>query len=77
MLVKYNDKNEEKYECDFCGVELTWDETDHVYGEMWGCEKCGKSFCSKCFIDKFGNEKYMDMMQNHDLILCPTCFNKE
>lgn len=64
------------YTCDLCGVEMKWDESDEINGEMWGCEKCGDTFCSKCFIDKYGREAYMSMMQGHDKIYCPNCFQK-
>ena len=47
------------YSCDFCGFEMSWDEADETQGEMWGCEKCGNSFCSKCFIDRFGKKHGM------------------
>lgn len=42
------------YTCDLCGFEMEWDASDLVHGEMWGCEKCGDTFCSKCFIDRHG-----------------------
>ena len=45
--------------------------------EVWGCEKCGQVFCSKCFIDRYGFASYMEMMQDFDLILCPDCYEKE
>ena len=65
------------YECDYCGFEMPWDDSDNAYGTMWECEKCGTTFCSKCFQDKFGQKQYMDMMQNSDLVLCPDCYEKE
>ena len=55
---------------------MPWDKTDDRRGEMWGCEKCGKTFCSKCFIDKLGKDVYWDMMKNHDLVLCPECYER-
>ena len=51
------------YTCDLCGFEMEWDASDLVHGEMWGCEKCGDTFCSKCFIDRHGRKEYMKMMQ--------------
>ena len=39
-------------------------------------EKCGDIFCSKCFIDRYGAEEYMRMMQQSDLIYCPSCWEK-
>ena len=67
----------DKYECDYCGYENSWDAHDDVHGELWGCEHCGKTFCSKCFIEKYGESAYQTMMQSHDLIACPDCYNKE
>lgn len=64
------------YECDFCGFEQKWNDSDDVHGEMWGCEECGDCFCSKCFIDRFGRDEYMRMMQGCDRIYCPTCWEK-
>lgn len=38
-----------------------------------GCEKCGDNFCSKCFIDRYGKNEYMKMMQSFNQIYCPKC----
>ena len=65
------------YTCDYCGIEMKWDGTDDTHGEMWGCEKCGYSFCSKCFIDRLGKSVWMKMMKSSSHILCPTCYGKE
>lgn len=67
----------ESYICEYCGVEMEWDASDDIHGEMWGCEKCGKSFCSKCFIERHGQNKYIKMMQGCDLIFCPDCYKEE
>lgn len=64
------------YTCDFCGFEMEWDATDEAHGGLWGCEKCGACFCSKCFIDRHGKDKYMEMMQGSDLIFCPNCYEE-
>lgn len=64
------------YTCDLCGFEMEWDASDLVHGEMWGCEKCGDTFCSKCFIDRHGRKEYMKMMQDSDLIYCPVCYEE-
>lgn len=65
------------YTCDICGFEMKWDGHDEVHGDMWGCEKCGSTFCSKCFKDKYGEKAYQSMMQDFDLILCPDCYEKK
>ena len=71
------DMSKDTYTCDFCEFEMQWDGHDEVHGEVWGCEKCGQVFCSKCFIDRYGFASYMEMMQVFDLILCPDCYEKE
>lgn len=63
--------------CDLCGCELDWDGGDYIHGTMWGCERCGIDFCSKCFIDRRGREAFEDMLQNGDKVLCPDCYRKE
>ena len=68
--------DKDKYVCDFCGVELAWDERDESHGEMWGCEKCGKSFCTKCFTERHGYDQWMNMMQLCNEIYCPDCYEK-
>ena len=68
--------NSDSYECDFCGHIQKWDDTDEVHGDMWGCEKCGKTFCSKCLKDVLGDEGYMIHMQQSELLLCPDCAKK-
>lgn len=63
----------DSYECDFCGVEISWEETHPTRGDMWGCEKCGKTFCSQCLKDRIGENGYDRIMRDNDLILCPDC----
>lgn len=72
----YNSKTD-RYSCDTCGFENKWDDTDDENGELWGCEKCGNTFCSKCFIDRYGRQEYMDMMQNSSHVYCPDCLEKQ
>lgn len=62
--------------CDFCGWESKWYLHDEIYSELWGCEMCGRVFCSKCFMDQFGVDAYWDMMQGGGYILCPDCEEK-
>ena len=58
----------DSYQCDFCGFEEKWDATDEVHGDLWGCERCGNTFCTKCSKDKFGEANYYRMMKEFDLI---------
>ena len=64
------------YICDTCSFEAKWDASDDIHGELWGCEECGATFCSKCFIDQFGQDAYMKMAQESDRIYCPVCWEK-
>lgn len=61
------------YSCDLCGFEMEWESHDDRHGEVWSCERCGKIFCSKCFIDRYGIDDYRNMMQSGGYILCPDC----
>lgn len=70
------EEDEELCTCEFCGFSEGWGETDTVHGDIWSCEVCGKTFCSKCFIDRFGTKKYLDMMQSGEYIRCPDCFEE-
>lgn len=63
----------EKYTCDFCGFSEGWEDSDDVHGTMWGCEVCGRPFCRKCFVDEFGFDQYMDMVNSGEYIRCPDC----
>lgn len=65
------------YVCDICGFEGKFDTDNDIHGELWGCERCGDTFCSKCFIDRMGEEDYWKMMRDSDLIMCPLCYAKE
>lgn len=65
----------EIYTCEFCGFSEGWEESDFVHGDMWGCEKCGKAFCSKCLRDAIGADNYKQMMQSGELILCSNRYN--
>lgn len=67
---------DDTYSCDLCGFRNSWDADDDLHGELWSCEKCGKTFCSKCFSDKHGHKTYMYMMQKYGLILCPDCWEE-
>ena len=62
------------YTCDFCGVQMKWNESKEGYGTMYGCEKCGREFCSRCFKKYLGNEKFVDMLADEEKVLCPSCY---
>ncbi len=64
----------ETYHCEYCNVKMQWEECDDVNGELWSCENCSKIFCTKCFINKLGQTKYINMMQSEEFILCPDCY---
>lgn len=68
---------DDTYSCDICGFRSKWNRSDDIHGELWGCEKCGDTFCTSCFIDRHGQKDYMSMMQRSDYILCPECWEKE
>lgn len=68
------DMTDDLYACDFCGFEMEWDDRDDIHGEMWGCEKCGVVFCSKCFIEKHGQSGHVKMLRENDFIKCPDCY---
>lgn len=63
----------DKYNCDFCGVALGWEEHTETHGEIWSCEVCGKNFCSQCLRNAIGPENYMALMQSGELVKCPDC----
>lgn len=64
---------DDTYTCDLCGFTEKWDATDDVHGDMWGCEKCGATFCSKCLRDAIGEKGYWAIMRGSDNVLCPDC----
>ncbi len=71
------------YECDFCGFQSKFDENDDVHGNMWECEDCGKIFCEKCFIDRWGRKAWDKVLRDGmigsfetDRIMCPECYGE-
>lgn len=62
--------------CDFCGVRMKFDETSETHGNMFGCEKCGREFCSRCFKKAYGNKKFDKMLTEEAEVLCPACYAK-
>lgn len=60
-----------KYNCEFCNVEIDWEGQHELNGLMWSCEKCGKSVCSKCIEDITHVN-----VGSSDIILCPDCIKK-
>lgn len=69
--------DEDSYQCDFCGFVGRWDASDDVHGDMWGCEKCGRTFCSQCLRNAVGESGYRAIMQESSIILCPDCAKKQ
>lgn len=65
------------YECDICGHQEKWDAHDDHRGDMWECEKCGKHFCTACFVAKAGEEDWRKMLSETDNVFCPDCFQGE
>lgn len=63
----------DKYECDICGHQGKWDAHDDHRGDMWECEKCGKHFCTACFVEKMGEEEWRKMLSETDIVFCPDC----
>lgn len=75
-----NGSMEGTYTCEICGFRAKWDVEEDLneggHGELWGCDKCGGTFCSKCFIDRHGLKPYYHMMQEMNSIYCPACYEK-
>jgi ribosomal protein L37AE/L43A len=65
------------YFCDYCEIEMELDQTSDSNGDMWECEICGTTFCTKCFLTRKGNAAFRNMMQESDKILCPDCYEAE
>lgn len=65
------------YECDFCGTQIKWGEKEEEHGDMWGCERCERHFCEKCFTDRYGRDRFQEMLQERNDVLCPDCYSKE
>lgn len=65
----------DKYTCDYCNREFSWDGED--YGNIWECEKCGKHFCTECFIKIAGTVAFMKMQNEGDKVLCPECYKED
>jgi DNA-directed RNA polymerase subunit RPC12/RpoP len=63
--------NNNKYKCEFCGTEISWDSSHPYQGHIWECEKCSKIVCSKCIEDAGSS-----VSKEADQILCPECNNK-
>lgn len=68
--------NKDAYSCDFCDFEMGWGSTNNVHGNMWECEVCGHHFCSKCFVDRFGQKDFDQMVREEDRLHCPDCWQK-
>lgn len=68
----------EKYSCKYCGTEIDWESDDEHKGSIWSCEdvRCGELFCRQCFIDKYGVDSFLHMVNEEDIIRCPDCYEK-
>lgn len=64
----------DSYTCDICGVEGDWGGGDERRGNFWECELCYSHFCTMCFIEKHGSIEFLKMMNDSDLVLCPSCW---
>lgn len=62
--------------CEFCGVKIDWEGRDDQCDTIFYCEKCGKMFCEKCFIDKHGYDKWLDNFEA-DKLVCPECYGEK
>lgn len=51
----YHEKSD-TYSCDICGFEMGWEDHDDEHGELWGCELCGATFCTKCYVERHGRK---------------------
>lgn len=75
-----DDSMEDTYTCDICGFRSKWEAEEDLneggHGSLWGCDKCGGTFCSKCFIERHGLKNYWNMMQNMSNVYCPDCYEK-
>lgn len=67
----------DEYECDICGFREKWNAHDDHRGDMWECERCGKHFCTACFVAKAGKEEWRKMLSETDNVFCPDCFQDE
>ncbi len=65
------------YACDFCGYTMHIMDVEDVHGELWACERCGQTFCTKCAVERMGKDSYEKMMQGPGDILCPACKERE
>ena len=45
-------------------------------GELWSCELCGATLCTKCYVERHGRQNYDEMMWSGGYILCPNCEDK-
>ena len=71
----YHEKTD-TYSCDICGFEMGWEDHDYEHGDLWSCERCGATFCTKCSVEQIGRKAYDEMMQGGGYILCPDCETK-
>lgn len=62
------------YVCDYCQNEFGWEDETGVYGDLVGCANCAKTFCSKCFRERMGND--ISHACADGVPRCPDCIRK-
>jgi hypothetical protein len=63
-------------QCYMCGYD-GYRSRDDIGKLFWRCEKCGRTFCSKCYIDKLGEAAYWGMIGGRTQTFCPQCAVEE
>ena len=64
------------YRCSICGFKMGWEDSDYEHGTMWGCERCGATFCTSCAVKRIGRKAYDEMIENGKHVLCPDCMKE-
>lgn len=62
--------------CDICGFVMDWEEHNYIHGDLWSCEQCGITFCTKCAVDRIGRNAFDEMIRSGEHVLCPDCEQK-
>ena len=70
------------YECSICHEKIHYQETTDNGNSIWICENqkgksfCDTVFCKKCFIEKFGYDNFIKIVNSGKFILCLECYEK-